>query len=269
MDVAGATSFVEEHGSVLERYRLHFLVDGERDDVVPFRYFSKIQNEDGGFPYDGERGRLSCINDTSLNLRLMIELDLGVSNSCQKAVDYLLRMQGEDGSWSMSEALTQYNPPFWLTPNDPKTTMWLTANVTHQLVRLGYASSRAVQKAAQFLLRNRGSDGKFAGYLHSTWISIGVFGELRGRESEVVKRALRVMNHNLERLRGGASELAWCLECFHTAGVTRENPVVQKYIDELTSLQQENGAWLSGESDELTVSTTIDVLRVLRTFQVW
>jgi len=269
LDIQKAINLVEKNGTALEKYRLRFLTDEEKNDEIPLQYLKNLQNEGGGFPYDSEKGKLSCVNTTSNYLGLMVELGLGTSNVCKKTIEYLSRIQGKDGGWSESEAIKQYNPPFWLMPSDLKTTMWLTASITNYLIQLGYSKSQAVQRATRFLLKNRDKEGKFAGFLHSTWISIGVFGQLKGNESDIVKKALKVIDKNIEKLGDGAGNFAWCLECFYIAGLTKENPTVKKCIDTLVNLQQENGAWLSADGEKFTVSTTINVLRVLKNYQLW
>jgi len=269
LDIQKAISFVEKNGTALEKYRLRFLIGEEKNDEVPLRYLRHLQNEDGGFPYNNEKGKLSCVNDTSNYLGLMVELRLGNSNVCKKTTEYLFGIQGKDGSWSENEAIKQYNPPFWDMPSDLKTTMWLTASITHCLIQLGYNKSQAVQRAARFFLKNRDEEGKFAGFLHSTWISIGVFGQLKGSESDVVKKALQVIDENIEKLGDEAGDLAWCLECFYVAGLTKENPTVKKCIGELVNLQQENGAWLSAGGEKFTVPITINALRVLKNYKLW
>lgn len=269
MDIQKAISFVEKNGTAVEKYRLRFLTGKEKNDKIPLQYLRNLQNKDGGFPYDSDKDKLSCVNDTSNYLGLMTELGLGNSNVCKKTIEHLFRIQGKDGSWSENEAIKQYNPPFWLVPGDLKTTMWLTASITNYLIKLGYSKSQAVQRAARFLLKNRDGEGRFAGFLHSTWISIGVFGQLKRKESDIVKKALKVIDENIEKLRDGAGDLAWCLECFHVAGISKENSTVKKCIDELIDSQQENGAWLSGDGEKFTVSTTINVLRVLKNYELW
>jgi len=254
------------NGTALEKYRLHFLLGKEKNDEIPLRHLRNLQNKDGGFPYDDEKGKLNCVNDTSNNLNLMIELDLDKSDVCRKAVEYLLKIQGKDGSWSENEAIKQYNPPFWDLPHDFRTTMWLTANITNFLIQLGYRNSSAVKEAARFLLKNRDEEGKFAGPLHSTWISIGVFGQLEGGNSDIVRSALKVVEQNMEKL--GAGDLAWCLECLYVAGIPKENSMVKRCIEKLADLQQEDGAWKSEDGEEFTVSTTINVLNALRKYRV-
>jgi len=269
LDISKAIRFVEVNGTSIEKYRLHFLLGKERNDEIPLQYLRNLQNKDGGFPYDDEKGRLSCVNATSGSLGLMIELELGKSDVCKKTVEYLLKIQGKDGSWCENEAIKEYNPPFWDLPDDLKTTMWLTANITNLLIQLGYENLPEVKRAARFLVKNRDKEGKFAGFLHSTWISIGVFGQLEGSNSDIVKMALKVMEQNIEKLKGSAGDFAWCLECFYVAGIPKENPSVKKCIEELVNSQRENGAWKSVDGEKFTVSTTIVVLNVLKKYGVW
>ena len=269
MDVQKAISFIEENGTELERYRLSYLLRKERDDDVPLRYLREIQNDDGGFPYENEKSKASCIMNTSASLGLMIEWGLAKSDVCRKTVEYLLRIQGRDGSWDENDEIRQYNPPFWNLPGDPKTKMWLTADVCNYLIQLGYGESKAVKKATEFLLKNRDAEGKFAGFLHSTWISVAVFGQLKGSDSEVVKKALRVIERNISRIEDSAADLIWCLECFHVAGIFKDASIVKRCIKRVIDLQKENGAWTSGDGEKYNVSTTINALRVLKMYGVW
>lgn len=269
LDVQRAVAFVEANGKAPEKYRLHFLLDRQRNDEIPLKHLRNLQNPDGGFPYKDEKGRASCVNDTNNNLHLMAELELAKSEVCRKATEYLFRIQREDGSWNENDSVRPYNPPIWDRPDNPNTALWLTADVTNVLIQLDYRDSPAVQKAVAFLLKNRDRDGKFAGPLHSTWISAGIFGQLKGSDSPVVKSALRVMELNFEKLRDGAGDFAWCLECFYAGGIPNENPLVKQCIEELVSLQQENGSWKSADGGEYTISTTINALRVLRNYGIW
>lgn len=269
MDIQKAISFVEENGTELEKYRLDYLLGEERDDKVPLRYLKELQNDDGGFPYKNEKGKPSSVNNTSSNLGLMIELELTDSEVCRNTLNYLIGIQGEDGGWDENHAINRYNPPFWDLPGDLKTKMWLTANILNHLIQLGYRGSEVVRKGKEFLLRNRDKEGKFAGFLHSTWISVGVLGQLEGAHSEVVKKALEVIEQNLDRLEDGAGDLIWCLECFFAAGISKDRPMVKKCIDKVIVLQRQDGAWASGDGEEYNVSTTINAMRILKMYEVW
>jgi hypothetical protein len=269
LDVQTVISFIEENGTRLEKYRLNYLLGKERDDEVPLRYLREIQNDDGGFPYENEKGKVSCVSKTNMNLSLMIELGLAESDVCRKTVEFLLRVQGIDGGWDENDEIKQYDPPFWDLPGDLKTKMWLTAGVCNCLIQLNYRESEAVKKASEFLLKNRDAEGKFAGFMHSTWISVAVFGQLMGSDSEIVKMALEVIERNINRIEDGATDFIWCLECFYVAEISKNVPLVKRCIARVIELQKENGAWTSGDGEKYNVSTTISALRVLRMYKVW
>jgi hypothetical protein len=269
LNIAKAVSLVEQRGTTLEKYRMRFLLGKERNDATPLGYLRNLQNKDGGFPFNDEKGKLGCVNDTNNNLHIMIELDLAKTDVCRKAVEHLFKIQRAEGNWNENKAIRQYNPPIWDMPDNPKTTFWLTADITSALIQLGLKDSPAVRKAAAFLLKNRDNEGKFAGPLHTTWISIGVFGQLEGSKSNTVKKALDVIEQNIEKLKDGAGDFAWVLECLYVAGISKENPLVKRCIQELVSSQQENGAWISGDGEKYTIPITINVLNVLKKYRVW
>ncbi len=269
LNVQKAISFIEENGTELEKYRLNYLLGKERDNEVPLKYLRGLQNDDGGFPYKNEKGKVSCISNTSVNFSLMIELGLAESDVSRKTIQYLLRVQDKDGGWDENGKIKQYNPPFWDTPGDPKTKMWLTADVCNYLIQLGYRESEAVKKATEFLLKNRDAESKFAGFMHSTWISVAIFGQLKGSNSEIVKKALKVIERNISRIEDGATDFIWCLECFHVAGISKDTPPVKRCIDRVIELQKKNGAWASADGEKYNVSTTIGALKVLKMYAVW
>jgi len=263
LDAQKAADFVENSGTAIEKYRLSFLLSKERNDRIPLTYLRELQNNDGGFPYNNQKDMLSCINATDVNLSLIIELGLESSDVSRKVVDYLFKVQGNDGSWTENEGIKQYAPPFWDLPNDLNTTIWLTASTASLLMQLGYQNSRVVEKAAEFLLRNRDNHGRFAGFLLSTLISVGVFGRLKGRGSEIVKEALEILEENVEKL-----DSAWCLESLYVAGIPEENPVARKCIEKLVASQEDDGSWKSEDGKEFTVYNTINVLKALRRYEV-
>jgi len=269
LDIQRAVAFVEANGKTLERYRLRFLLGTQRNDEIPLKHFTNLQNRDGGFPHKDMKGLTSCVNDTNNNLHLMHELELAKSDVCRKTVEYLSKIQRDDGSWNENDSIRHYNPPIWDRPDNPNTALWLTADIANVLIQLDCKDSTAIQKAVTFLLNNRDKNGKFAGPLHSTWISVGIFGQLEQNYSSVVKEALNVIESNFEKLRDGAGDFAWSLECFYAGGIPKENLLVKRCIEELKGLQQENGSWKSADGEEYTVSTTLSALRVLKNYGVW
>lgn len=66
----------------------------------------------------------------------------------------------------------------------------------------------------------------------------------------------------------GVSDFTWFLECCYAAGISEEESVVKKCINRVIRLQRENGAWASID-EKHAVSTTVNVLRVLKMYGVW
>ena len=92
---------------------------------------------------------------------------------------------------------------------------------------------------------------------------------MEGSVSDIVKKALKVMEQNVEKLKDGAGDLGWCLECFYAAGITKENPVVKTCIEELVNSQQEDGSWISADGSQYTIPVTINAMNVLKKYRVW
>jgi prenyltransferase beta subunit len=264
MNVESALKFVESYGDRLERYRARYLFQGAQDDEVALHYLRKLQNQDGGFPYNLEMGKSSSVNETSGILRLVVELNLGKSDVCRKIVNYLFQIQNSDGSWNENPEVGQFNPPIWDSPDNANTRMWLTGDITVYLVQLSYAQSRQVKQACQFLLKHMDEKGKVEGPQIATWIAIAIFGMLEGSDSLYVRKALDLVEGWLDEEREDASFLSWYLECLSNAGVPKEHTLVRRCSSKLKTLQDNDGGWKSVDGARYNVPTTINALKLLK-----
>jgi len=270
MNVESAFKFVECFGNMLERYRVKYLFQGTRDDEVPLRYVRRLQNEDGGFPYNLELGKPSSVNETSGILSLVAELNLGESDEGQKVIKYLFQAQSLDGSWNESPEISQFNPPRWDDPNNVNTRMWLTGVITVHLIQLGYGESQHVKKACEFLRKHMDEKGKVEGPQIATWIAMAIFGMLEGSGSPCVRKELDLVEGWLdEELEEDASFLCWYLECLSYAGVPREHALVRKCLKKLMTLQGEDGGWKNADGARYNVPTAINTLKLLKHFGEW
>lgn len=270
MDIESAFTFIERFGNALERYRAKHLFQSFRDNKVPLRYLRRLQNREGGFPYNLEAGKPSSTNETSGMLRLVAELGLGESDVGQKVVDYLFRIQCPDGGWDENSDIGQFNPPRWDTPKNMNTRMWLTGEVATHLVQLSYAESEHVKQACDFLAKHTDEKGRVEGPRIATWIAMAIFGMLEGTESPYVKKALASVGGWLdEGPDEDASFLCWYLECLNNAGLQRENAAVHKCLKRLMILQDKDGSWKSADGSRYNVSTTINALKLLKQYGEW
>jgi len=263
-----ALKFVEHFGNELERYRVQYLFYGIRNDEIPLHYLRELQNEDGGFPFNLEKGKESSVSETCGVLAILEELNLNASDVCKKTISYLFKVQEEDGSWDENIEIKKYNPPFWDMPGDLKTKMWLTGEITRLLIKLNYKDARPVEKALDFLLKHRDKEGKFAGFRISTWIAIAIFGQLKGLNNELVDKALSVVGNWIDD-ESDASFLVWYLECLGQGDIPKNHPIIRKCLNKLIKQQHKNGRWTSEDGERYTVSTTISTLKTLRNFDLF
>ena len=270
MNPESAFTFIERFGNTLERYRRNYLFQSFRDSRVPLQYLRRLQNRQGGFPYNLEAGKPSSANETSGILRLLAELGLGESDVGQKVVNFLFRIQCPDGGWDENPEISQFNPPRWDAPNNINTRMWLTGEIATHLIQLGYAESKHVKQACDFLAKHTDEKGKVEGPRIATWIAMAIFGMLEGTESPYVKKALALVGGWLnEEPDEDASFLCWYLECLSYAGLPRENVVVRRCLKRLVTLQDKDGGWKSVDGSRYDVSTTINALKLLKHYGEW
>ncbi len=269
MNVESAFKFNEGFGNKLERYRARYLFQRVRDDEVPLHYLRRLQNQDGGFPYNLEMGKPSSVNETNGTLGLVAELNLNESDVCRKVVNYLFQIQSPNGSWNENLEISQFNPPRWDSPDNINTRMWLTGDITVHLVQLGYAESQHVKQACEFLIKHMDEKGKVEGPQIATWIAMAIFGMLEGLESLYVRKALDLVEGWLDEEREDASFLCWYLECLSYAGMPKEHSLVQRCLRKLKTLQDNDGGWKSADGARYNVSTTINALKLLKHYGEW
>jgi len=265
VNIQQSIAFIESKGSALENARLHFILNETIPVSQTIRSFVELQNEDGGFPFGLKKGNISTLNETTVALWWMEELDLLSSAAARMAYTYLLRSQQADGSWDEDPQIAQYDLPPWIELGDLKTRLYLSAYASYWLANGGYTRQHAFRKALHFLLRNQDESGKFFGYLHTTWIATAVF--LMAGE-----RYTKISDHGLQALSDRAisewadSQVAWALDCLSKAGLPAQHPFVERCIDALLPRQKPDGSWASEDGEASAVSATIQVLKVLKRY---
>ena len=65
-----------------------------------------------------------------------------------------------------------------------------------------------------------------------------------------------------------ASQLAWLLNCFSKAGMSRGHHVATHFLIKLRQLQRPNGSWASEDGDIHAVDSTIESLRALKWYGI-
>lgn len=256
---------IGEKGSSLEKARINCILHGKQAEQDVIQGFIQLQNVDGGFPFGMQKGSLSTINDTTVALWWMEELDLFASPSSMNAITYLLAIQHDDGSWEESTQLAPYDLPPWIQLGDLKTRLYLTACAAYWLAVGGYCSIPAFRKATHFLLRHQEPSGRLYGFWHTTWITLGVFLMAGKRYENVVNLGLQALS-DLPLPEWEDSQIAWALDCLSKGGLPKTHPFIDACLQELFHRQKADGSWASEDGASYAVSATIQVIKTFKRY---
>jgi squalene cyclase len=267
IDFQKSINFVDEKGSSLEKARLSCLLRGIAPGSDVRQEFSELQNRDGGFPFGMVKGNLSTINETTVALWWMEELDLLSSVFAQQAFGYLLSTQQADGGWDEDVRIAQYDLPPWILLGDQKTKLYLSAYAAYWFAVGGYKHLSAFRKALHLLIRNQDQSGRVYGYLHTTWIAAAVFITAGERYSSVARLAIQALSER-PLADWDDSQIAWALDCLSRAGLPHDHQLMEAGLAELPGRQNSDGSWASEDGEDNAVSATIQVLKVFNRFGI-
>lgn len=101
---------VEKHGTIVEKARLIYLLNGTPPSKTVIHECFAGQNKDGGWPAKWSH-ELSSLDATCFHLAQAEQLGLTTSEKpIQEALRFLVRHQSLDGSWDKDAAVSKYAP---------------------------------------------------------------------------------------------------------------------------------------------------------------
>jgi squalene cyclase len=265
MDFDQSITFIEAKGTSLEKARLDCILHGTNPQKDVTQGFIELQNTDGGFPFGMRKGNLSTINETTVALWWMEELDLLTSSTAKQSFAYLLATQQPDGSWDEDPRVAYYELPPWIRLDDPRTKLYLSAYATYWLAVGGNTNLPAFRKAIHYLIRNQDQSGNFFGYLHTTWIATGVFLMMGERYSAIASHGIQALSDRAPA-EWDDSQIAWALDCLSRGGLPKSHPFVEACLGELFCRQKPDGSWASEDGEAFALGATIQVLKVLKRY---
>lgn len=262
-----AIAYVQVKGDMVERARLTCLLQEKLPQNSMLQRLEQMQNPDGGFAYWIKD--FSTVCDTVYILTWLDDLSLHDGALVDRAFDFLLKHQNEDGGWDEIEEVRKINPPDFLLPGQIKTRVWLTAYCAHWFVRFGRAEPPGAKGCpAKFLIAHREASGRLAGYLRATWDALVLFSYHPGTDSDEFAQTLEAIKREFTPERWEGSYLAWLLCCLRDAGLSSEDPFVRRCLDELIHMQRRDGSWESEDGKQFAANATIEALRVLKHYEV-
>ncbi|MCK4637766.1 MAG: terpene cyclase/mutase family protein [Methanomicrobia archaeon] len=260
MGIEKTLDCIKKNGTDLERYRIEYLFYNKKDDKIPLKIFSKMQNENGGFPYDLEKWKDTRICETCSVLSILSELNLLDYDIAKKSIKYLLKKQKGDGRWSENLEILKYDPPLWNMPEDLKCDMWLTAEIALKLLKLGYRDS--AEKAANFLARNK-KDDKFFGFLLTNVIATSLFSCLEKKDE--IKNMDEIIRDIIEKEEEPAF-LNWYLETLKDSKLEYKDSLMKICLEKIRKKITKNIIFESVDGKRYNIPNTIDSLKLLKKY---
>lgn len=264
-----AIAFVQTSGDAIEQARLGAILWSKPPQESVLQKLAAMQNPDGGFSY-WVKG-FSTVCDTVYVLIWFDDLSLRTSPLVERAVNFLLTEQKEDGGWDEVEKVKEVDAPPFLTPGKISTRVWLTAYCTHWLVRFGYAEHpKAKGCPGKFLEAHREPSRRLVGStdMRAMWDWLVLLAYFPGQDSEIFKQTLAVIEQGFSPEKWEGSYLAWLMCCLRDAGLPAQHPFVTRCLDELARKQRPDGGWDSEDGEKYAANATIEALRVLKHYGV-
>jgi hypothetical protein len=256
MNVEKAIEFVRTNGNKFEQSRLNNIIGMNFDRTEVLKAFSNFQNPDGGFPFGDRNGFPSCLSNTAMAFHNLLEMDLDDSAVAKRCVKFFLKMKTDKGTWPENNKIKPLDPPFWDMPGDDMTTLWLTADISDLILRTGVPVSK---KTAQYIKKHQEPEGRFTGYIHTTWMALSIFGKNGFGNEKIYSRALTFLE-KIDIEDWDASCVAWCLDSMKRGDVDNDSTLWNKLLGQLSATQEPDGSWPSDEGDHLKARDANSVL---------
>ena len=260
-----ARTFVETHGTPIERARLLAVLEGITPRDVPPE-LAALQNPDGGFPYDLRTGQPSTLNHTATVLQWLTELGQGESPTAKGAYAFVLSRQTPRGIWREGPEIRALPIPLWMDPDSAAGDVYTTALCTGILYDHDEAGL-AIDRAVVWLQAHQGRDGLLEGFkVHASYLAAPAFAQMLGQEGRATRRLVAGL--------GEALSDAWTptmvvgmLTGLLEAGYGLRTEVVERGWQQMQTMQQPDGSFLADDDAESAASLTVAALKVARQLQ--
>ena len=240
-------------------------VDEALKELLPF------QNADGGWRgMDSDmKGPISTISCTWVAMQWLSWLNLKDSECLKRTIDFIKKVQYENGSWDEPEAILEYDPPPWMIPGEYENQLWLTSAICCQLMEINKTAEVNFNAAIEFL--RAGWDGKrFPGASHPHWMAIVIFNHLR-EDSELNEAIADGCKQFLttQILEGKEDPFDYVDIAYASLRVgSSADDLLKLSTDRLLESQAEDGGWITNYGDQhrpMGTAKAIYLLKIIST----
>jgi squalene-hopene/tetraprenyl-beta-curcumene cyclase len=192
------------------------------------------------------------VDDSSYNVKTLMAFGLSPKHAqLQQGIDYLLKMQNKNGSWStfVPDSNLPYDQPCPYVTSHVLSGLWSTGLFT--------INSKPIRRAMKWLRTQQKSDGAFSGiwfrnYTCATAFILEVMSEYGLTDDSMARRCLDWLleNQNTDGSWGGRKgdegtpeETSWAVTAMMLAGVPVTDHTIQQAIVWLVDEQRADGTW--------------------------
>lgn len=266
INIESALNFIQQHGDPAF-YTLALYATAQTSLETALEAIQPYQREDGGWARIDKdlTGDLSLISQTWLGLQWLIYLRPGGQENLRRTVDFLVRVQFEEGYWDEPEAVLAHNPPPWMMPGEYNNQLWLTSAVCSKLSELDLLDQVRFDAALNFL-RGGWLGDHFPNSAHPHWMVMPLLyrvGPQTDLDYDILTGCRTYLYNGLVNNQIDPLDVTSVAYAAHLCGDFAEDLFTLAF-ERLVSLQQPDGGWITNYGDQHRPSATMEALFLLR-----
>ena len=253
-------NYLLKHGNIADKLRLVSAEDNFSKEQLAelINEVSRVQNKDGGMPFDVQPGNPSSVKETAEILALISRYKSQWSDIINQMVSFLVSRQKNDGGFSESLKLDPYIEDKWGggigRAHYPvaKSITWLTGKALEALCLVEYDDSERLRRARDFLLYNQYEDGHWPDYIGCDESDpLGTGNILLGLKAVGINSENKVYKDGRAALLQHLKEAVEISSTFDMADLTAvgkpkttlEEEVLHNGVELIVKSQNEDGGW--------------------------
>ena len=165
-------TYLLENGNIADKLRLAAAGNDLSSEQIAelMDEVKRVQNRDGGIPFDVQIGNPSSVKETAEILALIVIYKDQWADIINEMVKFIVSRQKNDGGFSESLKLDPYIEDKWGDIGRAhypvaKSVTWLTGKALEALCLVKYSDEERLRRARDFLLYNQYEDGHWPDFI--------------------------------------------------------------------------------------------------------